>query len=384
VSRFVLTALTLAVLAAQPPQTPPAPPVLSPEVQADRTIVFRIQAPNATTVALNSGDMPDAWRKPAVFVKGERGVWQATTAPVDPGTYRYRFTVDGVAVNDPRNPAISESNTNTWSLVHVSGAEWMDAKQAPHGAVARVSYYSTALKRFRRMHVYTPPGYELGKGKFPVFYLLHGAGDNDDSWTSVGRAGYILDNLIAAGKAKPMIVVMTAGHTSASMGGRAATPGPDEFSQDFTTDVMPYVDKTYRVLKGRQYRAMAGLSMGGMQTMNIGMSHLDQFAYIGVFSSGVFSMGGRAGGAAAAAPAATPPDWEKERAAMLDNAALKKGLKVLWFSTGKDDFLLNTTKATIEMLRKHGFAPAYEESTGGHTWINWRIYLNKFAPLLFQ
>jgi enterochelin esterase-like enzyme len=198
--------------------------------------------------------------------------------------------------------------------------------------------------------------------------------------------GFILDNLIAAKKAKPMIVVMPAGHTSATFsmgGGTGATI--DEFSRDFVKDIMPYVEANYRVLTDRRSRAMAGLSMGGMQTLNISMSDLAKFSYIGVFSSGIFGSAPKPTPTGAAAPAPAPSaDWEKEHLAMLDNASLKKDLKLLWFATGADDFLVNTTKATIEMLKKHGFSPVYKESSGGHTWINWREYLNEFAPQLFQ
>ncbi|MGJ5818918.1 alpha/beta hydrolase-fold protein [Paludibaculum fermentans] len=366
-----------AMVQAQAPQTPP---VVSPEVSAQRTITFRLTAPKAETVELQGGDLPGLTRGVLPMVKGASGVWEGTSPVVPAGAYRYRFMVNGVAAMDPRNPLMSESNTNGWSLVVVPGAAWVDAGQVPHGAVAAVTYYSKSLSRNRRMHIYTPPGYELGKGKFPIFYLLHGASDCDDSWTSVGRAGFILDNLIAAGTAKPMIVVMPAGHTSTTMGPRAAG-GRDEFTDDFMTDIMPYVESHYRILKGRQNRALAGLSMGGGQTMNIGMAHLDQFGYIGVFSSGVFGRGPRTAGATAPA---IPPEWETERAAMLDNAKLKPGLKVLWFATGKEDFLLGTTKATIEMLKKHGFDPVFKETDGGHTWLNWRDYLNEFAPKLFR
>ena len=179
-----------------------------------------------------------------------------------------------MSVIDPRSPSTSESNTNVWSLVYVPGSDFMDTKDVPHGAVAEVTYYSKSLKRFRRMHVYTPPGYESGEGKYPVFYLLHGASDCDDSWTSVGRAGFILDNLIAAGKAKPMVVVMPAGHTGpVHVPRRAAAHGRprDEFIADFVNDIMPYAEKHYRVYTDRQHRAMAGLSMGGGQTLNIGI-----------------------------------------------------------------------------------------------------------------
>lgn len=366
-----------AMVHAQAPQTPP---VVSPEVSAGRTITFRLTAPKAETVELQGGDLPGLTRGVLPMVKGANGVWEGSSPVVPAGAYRYRFLVNGVAAMDPRNPLMSESNTNGWSLVVVPGAAWVDAGQVPHGAVASVTYYSKSLSRNRRMHIYTPPGYELGKGKFPVFYLLHGASDCDDSWTSVGRAGFILDNLIAAGTAKPMIVVMPAGHTTTVMGPRTAN-ARDEFADDFTTDIMPYVDTHYRVLKGRQNRALAGLSMGGGQTLNIGMAHLDQFGYIGVFSSGVFGRGPRTAGSTAPV---IPPEWETERAAMLDNSKLKPGLKVLWFATGKDDFLLGTTKATVEMLKKHGFEPVFKETEGGHTWLNWRDYLNEFAPKLFK
>jgi enterochelin esterase family protein len=372
------------------PQTAPAPApapgmqqgprVVSPEVSADRRIVFRILAPQAKTVGLRASDIQGLPREGPAFSKDEDGVWSATVGPVEPGAYRYTFAVDGVPTMDPHNPAVSESNTNDWSLVYVPGAEFMDTANVPHGAVASVTYYSTALARFRRMHVYTPPGYEMGGGKYPIFYLLHGSSDSDDSWTSEGRAGFIMDNLIAAHKAQPMIVVMPAGHTTTNppMPG-AARPTRDEFAEDFVNDIMPYVEQHYRTLTDRTHMAIAGLSMGGGQTLNISMSHLDRFGYVGVFSAGVFSFG--RGGPPSPAP---PPEWEQQRAAMLDDASLKPGLKLLWFGTGTEDRLIATTKATMEMLKKHGFAPFFRESPGGHTWINWRNYLYEFVPQLFQ
>ena len=291
------------------------PQVVSPEVTADRHIVFRILAPDASTVGRRASDIPalagrggpGAPPPPSPeFTKGENGVWEATIGPIDPGAYRYKFMVNGVAVIDPRNPAVSESNTNVWSLVYVPGADFMDTKQVPHGAVATVTYYSTALRSSAACTSTRRRATRLGGEKYPVFYLLHGSGDCDDSWTSVGRANFILDNLIAAKKAKPMIVVMPAGHTSATDvrrtqgrspdGAAAAGPPPapprDEFAEDFTNDIMPYVEKHYRVLTDRAHRAIAGLSMGGNQTLNISIPHLDEFAYIGVFSSGIIGMGG--------------------------------------------------------------------------------------------
>ncbi len=378
------------------------PQVVSPEVLPDRRISFRILAPQAQSVRLSGGDMPalagpgrgapaPSGPLPGQMTKNANGVWEVTVGPIDPGAYRYNFNVDGVTVIDPRNPSVSESNTNVWSLVQVQGSEFMDTKQVPRGAVASVTYYSTALKRFRRMHIYTPPGYELGKGKFPVFYLLHGASDCDDSWTSVGRAGFIVDNLIAAKKAKPMVIVMPAGHTSAAgFGARGATPvaagaAPplDEFTQDFVTDIMPYVEKNYRVFTDRPNRAIAGLSMGGSQTMNIAFLNLAKFAYIGVFSSGASLGGGGRGAAAATTGQAARPDFESIHKADLENPALKKGTKLIWLSTGVDDGLMANTKTTVEMLKKHGFSPVFKESPGAHTWIVWRNYLIEFAPQLF-
>jgi len=374
-------------------------------------VVFRLNAPQAQSVRVTGGDMPalsgggrgaaPGTPSPGQMTKGENGVWSVTVGPVDPGAYRYNFNVDGVTVIDPRNSSISESNTNVWSLVNVPGSDVFDTKQVPHGAVAAVTYYSTALSKFRRMHVYTPPGYEAGSQKYPIFYLLHGAGDCDEAWTSVGRAGFIFDNLIAAKKMKPMVVVMPAGHTNttpaAAPAGAApsATPPLDDFARDFLTDLMPYAEKTYRVMTDRANRAIAGLSMGGSQTLNVAFHRLEQFAYIGVFSSGATLGGGGRGAAppapgAAAAPAQapavapTPSPWETAHLADLDDAKLKKGTRLVWLSTGVNDGLIANTRSTVEMLKKHGFTPVFKESPGGHTWINWRNYLVEFAPLLFQ
>jgi enterochelin esterase-like enzyme len=364
-----------------PPMMPQGPQVVSPEVTADRHIIFRILAPKASGIGLIASDIPSWTKEKPVFTKDDRGVWESTVGPVEPGAYRYTFLIDGVMTMDPRNPDVSESNANSWSLVYVPGAAFMDTQNVPHGAVAAITYYSTALGRFRRMHIYTPPGYEKDSEKYPVFYLLHGALDCDDSWTSVGRAGFIIDNLIAEHKAKPMIIVLPAGHTSRTF----TMPGPgarDEFSEDFVGDVMPYVESHYRALNDRAHRAMAGLSMGGMQTLNVAMSHLDEFGYLGVFSSGLFNFRAGRPGASGVQPG-PPPEWEQQHP-MLDDASLKPGLKVFWFSTGSEDFVLPTTKATLDVLKKHGFSPVFQESPGGHTWINWRNYLEQFAPRLFQ
>jgi enterochelin esterase-like enzyme len=353
-----------------------------PEVTADRHVVFRIFAPKAQAVRVFSTDIFGQEPK-GEMTKADNGLWEITVGPVEPGAYRYNFNVDGVSVMDPRSAPVSESNENAWSMVYVPGADFMETKDVPHGAVASVTYYSKSLGKFRRMHVYTPPGYETNTQKYPIFYLLHGAGDSDDSWTSVGRAGFIMDNLIAAKKAKPMIIVMPAGHTEPfrPLAGRLQPPDfNDDFVKDFNNDIQPYAETHYRVLRDRQHRAIAGLSMGGAHTLEIAVPHPDEFAYVGVFSSGIIGL----------VPLGTPvlpaanPTWEQQHLAKLDAAGGKKDWKLFWFSTGKDDFLLDTTKATVELFKKHGFNPVFQESAGAHTWTNWREYLNQFAPQLFQ
>jgi len=373
--------------AAMAQRGPQPPSFVSPEVTPERKIVFRIYAPNAQNVRVAGTDMPGL-SQAGPMTKNDKGVWEISFGPVDPGAYRYKFTVDGTETLDDRNPSVSESNDTSWSLVDVAGAAFMDTEDVPHGAVSAVTYYSKSLQKFRRLHVYTPPGYETGSQKYPVFYLLHGAGDSDDSWTSVGRAGFILDNLIAAHKAKPMVVVMPAGHTARQgQGGPPAAGGlgfNDDFVKDFENDIMPLVQARYRVLNDRAHRAIAGLSMGGAHTLNIGIPNLDKFAYLGVFSSGLLgTFGIRRQGSTGEAPA---PDatWENQNRARLEDPALKKGLKLFWFSTGSEDFLIESTRSTVELFKKYGFNPVFQESTGGHTWINWRNYLNEFAPQLFQ
>jgi enterochelin esterase family protein len=385
--------------------------VVSPEILADGRVVFRIRAPKATMVTLNASDIPSAVLLPPpttpapqpagppagpVLSKSDGDVWEFTTvAPPPPGAFRYVFHVDGVRTLDPVNTRTAESNTAVWSLFFVPGIDLEDIRNVPHGAVAEVPYFSGVLQTTRRMHIYTPPGYEAGNQKYPVFYLLHGAGDTDDAWTSVGRAGVMLDNMIAAKQALPMIVVMPAGHQPARAGSAPGTaggggapapaspPAVNPFTREFVDDVMPYVERHYRTLSDRPNRAIAGLSMGGSQTLDIAFRHLARFAYIGVFSSGATLGGGR--GAAAGAPAQPPPpDWEAVHLADLDNASLKRGTRLIWLATGVDDRLIANTRTTVALLRKHGFEPEFKETPGAHTWLVWRQYLREFAPRLFR
>ena len=350
----------------------PGPIVVSPEVLPDKRVVFRLLGPDATDVGVQGvgrGRLP--------MVKGENGIWEATVGPLTPGAYQYSFVVQGVQVPDPRNQATNETTAGYASLLVVPGSEMTDTKNVPHGALTQVFYDSTVLGRQRRMHVYTPPGYGANGDRYPVFYLLHGSGDSDQSWSALGRAGIIVDNLIAAHKAKPMVVVMPAGHTTFP-----ATPASrQQFIDEFLTDIMPYVEKNFRVRNDRSSRAIAGLSMGGGQTLNIGLPHLDKFAYIGVYSAGLAGGGGGRAGSPDTAPYGE--SWEKQHQAVLDDAGLKKGLKLLWFGIGKDDAGLTNATNTVNLLKKHGFNPVFHESEGGHTWPNWRDYLGIFAPQLF-
>lgn len=379
---IVLVIITLLAASTLPAQwrISPGDTLVSLRMAPEGQVLFRLYAPNAEKVLLGGTDIPGMGQGGTEMSKSPEGIWELAT-PVAPGAYRYNFIVDGVTTVDPRNPRTSESNMNTWSLLYVPGADFMETRQVPHGAVAEVTYWSSSLQRFRRMHVYTPPGYETGQKKYPVFYLLHGAWDCDDSWSSVGRAGFIFDNLIASGKAVPMVVVMPAGHTGPfpAVGPRDPNRPPvDEFVLDFTTDIMPYAESHYRILTGQKHRAIAGLSMGGGQTLNILLPTPGRFAWAGVFSSGIFELGRRS------AEAATTPGWEERNTAMLDNPAGKQGLKLLWFATGSGDFLLETSRATVDLLRRHGFQVSYKESSGAHTWEVWRLYLDEFVPLLFK
>ena len=367
---LALPAAGRAAAQAAPIQALPA--VASPEIASSGDVTLRLRAARAEKVDLVSGgDIPGVPNAGLALAKSGGGVWEVVLPNLASGAYRYRFNVDGVPTNDPSNPQVSQSNGNAWSLFYVPGAKFMDERQVPHGAIAAVHYYSTALGRARRMHVYTPPGYERGRDSYPVFYLLHGAFDSDDSWSTVGRAGFIIDNLIADGSAKPMIVVMPDGHTSRFTPSERRPLDIADFVRDFSTDIKPYVESHYRARTDRRSTAIAGLSMGGAQTLDIAFGHLGEFAYVGVFSSGVFDV-------------RDSSQWEDAHRATLDDASLKRGLELVWFSTGRDDFLLDTTAATVAMLERHGFKVGYEPSMGAHTWINWREYLDKFAPQLFR
>jgi enterochelin esterase family protein len=259
-------------------------------------------------------------------------------------------------------------------------AEFQDNKNVPHGDIRKVWFQSTTRDAQRRMHIYTPPGYDSSKESYPVLYLLHGGGDEDSGWSTIGRAGFILDNLLAEKKAKPMLVVMPDGSSPrlANPPPRPGTPEADKamaaaqerFANELVKDIIPYVEKNYRVPANAESRALAGLSMGGGQTLAAVTSYPDRFAYVGVWSAGIF------GNAA---------DYEKRNAAFLDNAdRVNQVVKLFSISVGDKDFLFARAKGLSELLTRHGIKNELHVSGGGHTWINWRHYLHDFAPLLFR
>jgi enterochelin esterase-like enzyme len=339
----------------------------SPVIGTDGRITFQLYAPKASEVLLRSeGPAPFA-NQP--LAKSDSGVWRLT-AQVPADLYIYWYDVDGVAVADPRNNRPRVNMSTVRSLLEVPGttSEFFAERPVPHGQVAAIHYQSKSLGVPRRMHVYTPPGYATSNQRYPVLYLLHGAGDNDQSWLMAGRANFIFDNLIAAGKAKPMIVVMTAGHTPPGAGG---APVPDAFARDLLTDVIPYVEQSFRTLPGREQRAIAGLSMGGQQTLNVGLTNLDKFSHLGVFSSGWFGQDGAA-------------TFAKNNEAVLSDPRINDRIRLFWLATGKDDFVLPSTKAALALLDQHKIRHSYKETEGRHTWPNWRAYLNQFVPLLFR
>ncbi|UWZ85886.1 esterase [Occallatibacter riparius] len=380
--------LTATALSAQQPTPPPiqrpAPTpndtLKSVEVQPDRHVRFRIWAPNATEVKLQAEGpeaTPDITPAEAYknmggvpLTKGDQGIWDVTIGPITPGIYRYNFVVDGVATTDPRNPLTSQSLTSSRSMYEVPGADFMEYKAGvPHGAIATVYYDSTATNNQRRMHIYTPPGYEAGTTRLPVLYLLHGGGDSDDSWSTVGRAGAILDNLIGQGKALPMIIVMPAGHTSTEF---RLTPGVrmghDAFNDDLVKVVLPYVDTHYRSVADRDHRALAGLSMGGAQALNIALDDSADFAWIGIFSSGWF-------------PNTLKEEEDTDIAKFRSSG---KPFKLFWVNAGKYDIALQNSHATVALLKKAGIQVDEHQSEGFHAWNNWRDYLRDFTPLLFR
>lgn len=348
-------------------------PQLGFEVRPDRTVVFRLRAPDASVVQV-TGDFADG---ATPMTKAADGVWSATVGPLRPALYNYAFTVNGARVLDPVSPMIGTADRNPGSsLFEVKGdapAPW-DAQNVPHGTV-HVNYYNS--KKFggalRMVYVYTPPGYEASTARYPAMYLMHGAGGSESAWFTAGRANIILDNLIAQGKAKPMIVVMPYGRAgiSTTLDPSPAAPaaaGSPTFPQDVVEDVIPFVEKLYRITANADSRAIAGLSMGGNQTLQIGLTHLDTFHYIGAFSPVIFN-------------ASVDQDHAP---AFADVAATNKKLRLFRIYIGDTDTLLESNKSYHALLDQRGVKHTFTLTKEGHVWRNWRDYLVDFAPQLFR
>ena len=342
---------------------------VSPEVHSDRTVTFRLFAPKASEVLLmGSPGILEFTKKPLALEKGDKGIWSLTIGPLPGGFYTYGYAIDGgLRMPDPSNPNLELRRWGPTSsfIVHNSEGAVIEERRVPHGTVHVNFYDSPNLDRQRMVYVYTPPGYESSRQRYPVLYLLHGNGQIEASWTWTGRANVILDNLLADGKIKPMIVVMPYGHIPREI--KSASPAPSQndpgaIEKELLTAVKPMVEAKYRVLADRKHRAIGGLSMGAGQSMAIGLHHLDEFAYIAAFSGG----GNRA-------------EWEKA-----DPAMLNQKLKVLWIGCGTEDPGYNGVKGMDELLTSKGVHHVWNPSGGGHSWPNWQIYLAKYAPLLFR
>ena len=342
--------------------TQAAPPVVSPEVLADRKVTFRIRAPQAQKVQFNG-----EWQGGSkAMEKDDQGVWSVTVGPLEPDVWSYSFTVDGVTTADPANPLLKPMRSPRSSAFTVPGdpPRLHEFQKVPHGTVRLHDYESTALGRVRPLRVYTPPGYDRdATTRYPVLYLFHGSGDNEATWTSFGHAHWIADNLIAQGKSKPMILVMPDGH--AVTGPDARDKNVSGFLKDLIDDVMPFVESNYRTLADREHRGIVGLSMGGGQSLTGGLNHLDKFAWVGGFSSAIRE------------PETTVAT------ALADPAATNAKLRLLWIACGKDDRLVENAKTLSEVLKKRDIRHELKVTDGNHSWPVWRKYLGEFLPLLF-
>lgn len=356
-----MTALMISLVLAL--QGPPAP-VASPEVHADRTVTFRLRAPRAAEVLLN-GEWKGGGK--IAMTRDESGLWSVTVGPLEPDLYGYSFSVDGMSVTDPVNGALKPMRSPRTSVVDIPGdpPRLHEYQEVSHGTIHLHEYVSKALGRRRLLRVYTPPGYDREtSASYPVLYLFHGSGDNEATWTSFGHAHLIADNLLAQGRAKPMILVMTDGH--AVVGPEARAKNVEMFGRDLLDDVMPFVESTYRTRADREHRAIAGLSMGGGQSLIVGLNHLERFAWIGGFSSAISN------------PETTIAP------ALADPANTNAKLRLLWIACGKDDGLVKNAQALSDVLKQRDIRHELKITEGNHSWPVWRRYLGEFLPLLFS
>lgn len=326
-------------------------------------VALSIYAPQAKSVSVG-GDMVPWGSKPEVK-RAENGVWTAVLPNVRDGVYRYHFIVDGVSVYDPLvNHTLSEAS----ALAYVGkNNEFFAMKNVPHGAIAQRYYYSTTLGQTRRMHVWTPAGYEKTKDKLPVLYLVHGGGDTDNAWSTVGCAGAILDNLMAEGKMKPMIVVMPNG----SIPGENLMEEVPLFEKDLMTSIIPFIESNYNVFTDKDHRAMAGLSMGGMETLETMLNDYDKFGYFWVLSSGWFANDTKA---------YAEYQQKLNKLAKSFNANVRQ---LMFTMGGPEDIAYQNCKAMLKLFDKAGIKYGYSEAPGGHTWYTWRNNLHTLAQQLF-
>jgi len=400
ISKRSLSACALLLFAAgaamaQPPQQAgpgagrgAAPPrVVSPEVLPDGRVTFRLRAPNASDVVVN-GNWPEGHG--LKMTKDSSGIWSVTTAPVLPEIWTYTFSVDGVSMLDPGNMAVVRDTAPRMNSLLVPGPATavFQAGKVSRGTVSAVWYPSPVTKADRRMLVYTPPGYETSHAKYPVLYLFHGGSGHEETWTLMGLTNVALDNLIAQGKVKPMIVAMpNANWQDAAVAGEPAPPSAaagapaggaqnyDEAVADIVNGEIPYIESHFRALTGRENSAIAGLAMGGGIAINVGLKRLDVFAYVGEFSSGMF---GGVGGYAAYDIEAISPGFLK------DAAATNRRLKALYFSCGTEDPRLPFQTKAVEELKSKGITLTFKSFAGSHEWRVWRNSLVDFAPMLFR
>lgn len=357
---------------ATPPQTPP-PRLITPEVHSDNSVTFRFRAPNAQEVKLTREGIPDAFP----MQKDENGVWTVNTPSWPPDYYGYSILADGVRYIDPYNPLLKPNLLNTENMVHVPGPPSLpwELNDVPHGEIHHHFYHSAVANDDRDYYVYTPPGYDpSAKTTYPVLYLLHGYSDDASGWTAVGRANVILDNLIAQGKAKPMIVVMPLGYGTMQMiilgwgvwnRQEIRDENISKFREALLTEVMPKVESEYRIKTDRESRAIAGLSMGGSESLMTGLNNLDKFAWVGSFSAG-----------------GLPEPFDKDFPGL--DAKANQRLLQLWIACGTEDRLITTNRNFRNWLSQKGISHVDIETPGMHTWMVWRRNLAEFAPLLFQ
>lgn len=354
--------------------------IKSPEIHDDNTITFRLQAPKAADVKL-TGDWIQGGE---TMYKDEKGIWSYTTSALSSNLYSYSFLVDGVRVIDPNNVYVDRDVATLSNIFIIKGGngDFYSVNNIPHGSVTRRWYDSHENQMSRRITIYTPPGYEKGKNKYPVLYLLHGMGGDEEAWMALGRTSQILDNLIAQGKAKPMIVVMTNGNVALEAAPGESSLGLQKPSsalphtmngkmEETFGDVIKFVENDYRVHKNKSGRAIAGLSMGGFHSLHISRYYPNTFDYVGLFSPAINPREG--------ASSLVYKDIEKTLETQNNN-----GLKLYWIAIGKTDFLYKQVVDYREKLDNIGFNYIYHESEGGHTWSNWRDYMIEFVPQLFK